>query len=291
MDEVLSQLLPQVRDAAKKIWHCDDEEACRIATGFEKYMKAIDIEKLVDNEDHGTDVSHISKEYVVELDPYYIGFQSPINMNEFVKRNSVHPIYQIIFEDTAQKLIFEYVGVNYRKLEDELNKLYPGTKIDRSYDDIVVSQAYCNYNVMTNELENMKYRLKLVDPVLSKQCIKKELQPVNGTSRMAIKSRVEPRDYATSMLNIVVNVIKGNVVVIGNNNTVNCEAKPSREQLHKEWIVKNPPGSEELSSKYYDKLKRSIVSPVSIQQHANILRDLDYQRIRNERGSIWVKRV
>lgn len=289
MDEVLQQLLPQVKDAAKKLWQCDEKEADLFAAQIENLIKSKDIDRLIGGEEHSTDISQVQNEYLIEIDPHYIGFKSPINMNEFVRKNSTHPIYQIIFEDTAQKLIFEYVGTDYKMLEVELAKLYPNTKIDRTYDDVVVNQAHSDYTVMNNELQCMKNRLKVINPILAKQCIKKELQLVNGTCRKAIKSRLEPRERATAMLSIVVNVIRGdkNILIIGNNNTVQQEKK-SREELHKEWIINNPPRMDEPSSKYYNRLKNGVTNPVSVQNHANILRELNYKRIRNEKGSIWV---
>ena len=91
------------------------------------------------------------KNYVAEIDidpPMYAGFSDPTNMMIFTCKYSEFPIYQVIFEDRVQKLVFEYLGEDHKMINDELSKLYPGCTIKRSYDDVIVNMAYANYKRM-----------------------------------------------------------------------------------------------------------------------------------------------
>lgn len=289
MDEALTQLLPHITNAARQNWNSNDREIETIIGRFVELWKSIDIDKLADGRKHSKNIADIiENEFIIELKPEYFGFRSYINMSEFVRTNKQHSIYQIIFENNAQKLVFEYVGTEYTQLEIELAKLYPGTRIGKSYDDIVVSKDYVNYNDMSDEFDNMKARLAKINPIMAKQCIRKELETVNGVTTKAIRSRIEPLEHTTLMFPIVINVVNGNNVQIGDgNNVMNVNDTPSYRDIHKDWIVANPIRKGELSSQYYNRVTESIENPVKLYEHTNILKELGYKKIKMSAGNTW----
>jgi hypothetical protein len=293
MDEALTQLLPHITNAARQNWNSNDREIETIIGRFVELWKSIDIDKLADGRKHSKNIADvIENEFIIELKPEYFGFRSYINMSEFVRTNKQHSIYQIIFENNAQKLVFEYVGTDYTQLEIELAKLYPGTRIGKSYDDIVVSKDYVNYNDMSDEFDNMKSMLAKINPIMAKQCIRKELETVNGVTTKAIRSRIEPLEHTTLMFPIVINVVNGNnnkcnIITGGNNNQITDEAK-TREQLHRDWIIANPVQEGEFSQEYYNRLKQHVANPLCQKQHAPILRELGYTYDRTNKRRRWI---
>lgn len=248
-------------------------------------------------ESHSTDVKDIiTKKFIIELDPHYVGFQSHRNMAEFVKRNSQYPIYQIIFEDTSQKLVFEYLGTEHKQLEEELSKIYPNTKIDRSYDDVVVGVAYANYRVMKNGFDQLKAQLKEIDPIMAKQCKEKPLENIRGTTKRAIKSRLVPRQETRDMISLIINytdnstIVNAETYINDNHGNITINQTKTREQIHKEWIEANPVREGEYSSQYYDRLKHYVTHPLSIQQHVRILRSVGYIKNQTRKGIIWINK-
>lgn len=129
-------------------------------------------------------------------------------------------MYHMILEKNQTDVKDFKPSFSHKQLEAELEKIYPGTKIDRSYDDVVINKAYTNYQVMVDGFDQMKKQLHEVNPLMAKQCIKKELHTIKGTDKKAIRSRIESRERATMMIPIVINIDRREYTgcIIGDNN-------------------------------------------------------------------------
>jgi len=225
------------------------------------------------------------------IKPKYMGLHNHTDVMNTATNYPNYHIYQIVFEDRNQKLIFEYTGDEYQRLEDELYKLYPGASITQSRHDIVVGKAYANYKLMVEEFDIMKYNLSLVDERLSRQCIQKGLHDIAGSDKRAICSLVEPNMNAYKSMKITIEHMELNMVInIGNGNITNFN-KPvkTREQTHTEWIRNNPPGVDEPSSKYRERLSLSVDNPYCSRQLAPILRSMGYDRDKRKNNMYWIK--
>ena len=222
--------------------------------------------------------------------PTYLGFDSPRNMSNFVNRFHMYPTYQIIFEDKQQKLVFQYVGDDHIQLERELAKLYPRTKIDRTYDDIIIGIAYPNYELMNSEFDNMKHNLTDINPVIARQCVRKELEHIEGVARQAIKSRLIPQRSLSIMIHIdELNITNCALVGTMNGGNINMKKTASREELHSEWVRNNPPGKDEQTSLYYKRAKGCLANACRIQTHAQLMLSLGYDQIHPGKKRYWVR--
>ena len=253
--------------------------------------------ELFDPGDNVTDDINnvLSRRVVIEIDTpqkHYAGYHHETGAGEMATRCGF-PVYQIIFEDREQKLVFEFVGDDHEKLKTELEKIYPGCPIGQAHDDYTIGKTrYANYKEASSEFDKMRTTLDKIDHKLAYQCHKKELSPVNGTNRMATRMKLQPIPRISDMVfgTMVFNINIANNMMVGNHNNmhVNQPAVPSREDLHRQWIENNPPGVCEGSSVYYTRAKQALVKACSLKKQSAFLQDIGYYQKHTGSVRTWV---
>jgi len=291
MEQVLAQLRIQL------IAESNEQFADRMIEILNNERKVIKVKMLLADYPYPyskniTDV--LDSEFIAEILNYYVGFQSHRNMNNLAQN---HTVYQVIMENQRQKLVFEYFGEDYNKLEGELTKMYENAIITKSNKNVVINRAYDNYETMNSEFFSMVERLNVIDPKLASMCREKRLESVNGSDKRAIRSLIEPVGNSMNMCRLVINHIDNTVInptqcIIGDNNCgdINIKEDKSKTQLHTEWVESNPVNHGELSSQYLKRLKREVVNPLGKNKHADVLKSLGYVVVKQSNGHTWVKK-
>jgi hypothetical protein len=243
--------------------------------------------------------SIMDKSFILEIrtsptDNKYVGFDHSTNASELSSRCEF-PVYQIIFEDTRQKLIFEFVGDDHEKLKSELEKIYPGCPIEQSNDDYTIGKRdYASYKETSSEFTKMQNTLDKIDHKLAYQCIKKELSSVDGTRRRATRFKLENKNHITDMvfgqihININIENFNGDIIH-GDQINIHNASSPTQEGLHKTCIENNPPMKNEYSKQYHTRISDMLDNPLSIHKQARIMRALKYQCEKKRKGVLWTK--
>ena len=239
--------------------------------------------------------------YIAEICKKYLGFEDDTNnFAIFPQGKSEYPIYQIVFEDRIQQLVFEYTGDDQKGLEEQLHMIYPAAKISTIFGDYMISIPCSNYDNATDEIERMKAIISKNNKAMANEIRLKPLVKIDGSTKRAFKSRMPHdvkglADMKKFVINITINdnrryINKAHNMMVGNNNTMNVTETKSKEHLHKEWIMNNPPEITEGSKAYHERSKLSLSDSCSIKQQAKFLRELNYASKRIEKGVVWQKR-
>jgi hypothetical protein len=245
-----------------------------------------------------TDVNKVkNKSIVLEIETsqkgsHYMGTDNHTVATDLTTQ-SEFPVYQIIFEDTRQKLIFEFVGDDHEKLKSELEKIYPGCTIKQSHDDYTIGKyGYTNYKESSNEFDKMQATLDKVDHRLAIQCVKKKLEDIDGTDRKATRLKMEKKDMRSDMVfgHISIHINIANLININDNHgEININnIQPTREELHQQWVEANPPDKGEKSSDYYGRVKSCVTNPLGTVKHAQITESNGYRRKKKSSGIVWL---
>ena len=300
--ETMEALWPAIELAITKEYHKNNlkvppEVIEHMRMGYTKHR---DIE-LFDPKDNITDdVGSVQdKKIIIEIETksanHYAGYDEFTAASELTSRCEF-PVYQIIFEDINQRLIFEFVGDNHKKLKAELEKIYPGCHIEQSHDDYTIgNRGYQNYEHASSEFDRMRNILDKVDHKLAYQCHKKELGPVTGSDRLATRMKLQNRERITDMVfgHITVNITHiENFTHIAGNQIINNNYNDARDRtdIHRDCLSTNPPHVGEYAKQYYDRVSALMDDPLTIYRQAKLLRELGYKSEKKTKGTIWFKK-
>ena len=236
--------------------------------------------------------------FIAETQGRYFGFTQIEMLSSFAHRQP-HAVYQIVFPDNPQMMMFRYTGEDKDSLTVELQKRYPNAKICYTYGDVVINNGgdnlFNNNDDVCIEYGDMIEELEKTKPELVADCAQKPLKYIKEIGARIIRSQISPHEQYRDIrdviinLNLTINNAGRDMFNGGENHVENNEGVPTHEQIHQAWIEANPVHKGEYSQQYYDRLKQSVVNPVGISKHTRILRDIGYVQSKTGNGSRkWV---